>query len=81
MAAGARGAGPGVAVTALLAAWLVLALGPAAASRPSQVGSPGEQRGRVQVLSAANWSLVLQGQWMVQFVLPFYCSMKNIMSH
>ncbi|XP_050808172.1 thioredoxin-related transmembrane protein 4 isoform X2 [Gopherus flavomarginatus] len=80
MAAGARGARPGAAVTALLAAWLALALGPAAAaaSRPSQAGSPGEQRGRVQVLSAANWSLVLQGQWMVQFYAPWCPACQQI---
>ncbi|XP_039387515.1 thioredoxin-related transmembrane protein 4 isoform X2 [Mauremys reevesii] len=78
MAAGARGAGPDAAVTALLAAWLGLVLGPAAASRPSEVGSPGEQRGRVQVLSAANWSLVLQGQWMVKFYAPWCPACQQI---
>ncbi|KAM9155118.1 thioredoxin-related transmembrane protein 4 isoform 2-T2 [Pangshura tecta] len=78
MAAGARRAGPGAAVTALRAACLVLAVGPAAASRPSEVGSPGEPRGRVQVLSAANWSLVLQGQWMVQFYAPWCPACQQI---
>ncbi|XP_024048651.1 thioredoxin-related transmembrane protein 4 isoform X2 [Terrapene carolina triunguis] len=72
MAAGARRAGLGAAVTALLAAGLVLALGPA------EVGSPGEQRGHVWVLSAANWSLVLQGQWMVQFYAPWCPACQQI---
>ncbi|XP_019371429.1 PREDICTED: thioredoxin-related transmembrane protein 4, partial [Gavialis gangeticus] len=36
-------------------------------------GSPGAARSRVQVLGAANWSLVLRGQWMVQFYAP-WCS-------
>ncbi|KAM7172952.1 thioredoxin-related transmembrane protein 4 isoform 2-T2 [Macrochelys suwanniensis] len=66
MAAGARQAGPGAAVLALLAAWLALA------------GSPGEQRSRVWVLSAANWSLVLQGQWMVQFYAPWCPACQQI---
>ncbi|CAM4652372.1 thioredoxin-related transmembrane protein 4 isoform X1 [Lepidochelys kempii] len=81
MAAGARQPRPGAAaVSALLAAGLVLALGPAAAaaSRPSEVGSPGEPRSRVRVLSAANWSLVLQGQWMVQFYAPWCPACQQI---
>uniref|UniRef100_A0A8C9FS16 Uncharacterized protein n=1 Tax=Pavo cristatus TaxID=9049 RepID=A0A8C9FS16_PAVCR len=43
-------------------------LGPLAASvfSSSPVGSPGEPRSRVQVLSGSNWSLVLQGQWMTK---------------
>ncbi|XP_034619996.1 thioredoxin-related transmembrane protein 4 isoform X2 [Trachemys scripta elegans] len=72
MAAGARRAGLGAAGTALLAAGLALALS------PSEVGSPGEQRGHVRVLSAANWSLVLQGQWMVQFYAPWCPSCQQI---
>ncbi|XP_065258235.1 thioredoxin-related transmembrane protein 4 [Emys orbicularis] len=72
MAAGARRARLGAAVTALLAAGLVLALG------LSEVGSPGEQRGHVWVLSAANWSLVLQGQWMVQFYAPWCPACQQI---
>ncbi|XP_042702737.1 thioredoxin-related transmembrane protein 4 isoform X2 [Chrysemys picta bellii] len=72
MAAGARRAGLGAAGTALLAAGLVLALS------PSEVGSPGEQRGHVRVLSAANWSLVLQGQWMVQFYAPWCPACQQI---
>ncbi|XP_053877870.1 thioredoxin-related transmembrane protein 4 isoform X2 [Malaclemys terrapin pileata] len=72
MAAGARRAGLGAAGTALLAAGLALALS------PSEVGSPGEQRGHVRVLSAANWSLVLQGQWMVQFYAPWCPACQQI---
>ncbi|XP_067421423.1 thioredoxin-related transmembrane protein 4 isoform X2 [Emydura macquarii macquarii] len=80
MAEGARQLGAGAAVTALLAAWLVRALGPAAAASASssEVGSPGELRSRVRVLSAANWSLVLQGQWMVQFYAPWCPACQQI---
>lgn len=39
-------------------------LGPPAAA--SRVGSPGEPQSCVQVLSGSNWSLVLQGQWMLE---------------
>lgn len=51
--------------TALL---LAAALGPLAASvfSSSSAGSPGEPRSRMRVLSGSNWSLVLQGQWMVE---------------
>ncbi|XP_072187131.1 thioredoxin-related transmembrane protein 4 [Excalfactoria chinensis] len=52
---------------------LVFVFGPLAASvfSSSPVGSPGEPRSRVQVLSGSNWSLVLQGQWMVEFYAPW----------
>lgn len=49
------------------AAALLLAavLGPAAAAA-SGAGSLSEPRSRVQVLCGSNWSLVLQGQWMLE---------------
>lgn len=63
--------GPGggnMAVSGGVALLLGAVLGPFAASvfSSSPVGRPGEPRSRVQVLSGSNWSLVLQGQWMVE---------------
>ncbi|XP_069706266.1 thioredoxin-related transmembrane protein 4 [Phaenicophaeus curvirostris] len=49
---------------------LVALLGPAASSSP---GSPGQPRSRVRVLCGSNWSLALQGQWMLEFYAP-WCS-------
>uniref|UniRef100_A0A8B9FVE0 Uncharacterized protein n=1 Tax=Amazona collaria TaxID=241587 RepID=A0A8B9FVE0_9PSIT len=46
--------------------FLAVLLGPAACiSSLPWAGSPGEPRSRVQVLGGSNWSLVLQGQWML----------------
>ncbi|XP_021248155.1 thioredoxin-related transmembrane protein 4 isoform X2 [Numida meleagris] len=59
---------------------LVAVLGPPAASvfSSSAVGSPGEPRSRVQVLCGSNWSLVLQGQWMVEFYAPWCPACQQI---
>ncbi|XP_025950367.2 thioredoxin-related transmembrane protein 4 isoform X2 [Dromaius novaehollandiae] len=62
----------GVAVAALL-----LAAGLARASA-SAGGSAGEPRSRVQVLGGSNWSLVLQGQWMVEFYAPWCPACQQI---
>ncbi|XP_075003832.1 thioredoxin-related transmembrane protein 4 isoform X2 [Calonectris borealis] len=61
------------------AAALLLAavLGPAAAVS-SRAGSPGELRSRVQVLGGSNWSLVLQGQWMLEFYAPWCPACQQI---
>ncbi|XP_074845447.1 thioredoxin-related transmembrane protein 4 isoform X2 [Carettochelys insculpta] len=77
-AVGGRQPRPGAAVTALLAAWLVLGPGLSSAAADSERGSPGQQQSRVRVLSAANWSLVLQGQWMVQFYAPWCPACQQI---
>ncbi|KAM6082516.1 thioredoxin-related transmembrane protein 4 [Chlamydotis macqueenii] len=56
-------------------------LGPATVasfSSPSRVGSPGEPRSRVQVLGGSNWSLVLQGQWMLEFYAPWCPACRQI---
>ncbi|XP_067148810.1 thioredoxin-related transmembrane protein 4 [Apteryx mantelli] len=41
-------------------------------------GSAGEPRSRVQVLGGSNWSLVLQGQWMVEFYAPWCPACQQI---
>ncbi|KAM6279585.1 thioredoxin-related transmembrane protein 4 isoform 2-T2 [Porphyrio hochstetteri] len=51
-------------------------LGPTA-SLP-RAGSPGEPRSRVQVLGGSNWSLVLQGQWMLEFYAPWCPACQQI---
>ncbi|XP_064302884.1 thioredoxin-related transmembrane protein 4 isoform X2 [Phalacrocorax carbo] len=56
-------------------------LGPAAvssSSSSSRAGSPGEPRNSVQVLSSSNWSLVLQGQWMLEFYAPWCPACQQI---
>ncbi|XP_068009309.1 thioredoxin-related transmembrane protein 4 [Melanerpes formicivorus] len=63
------------------AAALLLALRPDAASFFfSEACSPGESRSRVQVLGGSNWSLVLQGQWMLEFYAPWCPACKQIES-
>ncbi|XP_062427266.1 thioredoxin-related transmembrane protein 4 [Rhea pennata] len=62
----------GVAVALLLAA-AALAHASAAAG-----GSAGGPRSRVQVLGGSNWSLVLQGQWMVEFYAPWCPACQQI---
>ncbi|XP_031453698.1 thioredoxin-related transmembrane protein 4 [Phasianus colchicus] len=59
---------------------LAAVLGPLAVSgfSSSPAGSPGEPRSRVQVLSGSNWSLVLQGQWMVEFYAPWCPACQQI---
>ncbi|KAM9382152.1 thioredoxin-related transmembrane protein 4 [Phaethornis superciliosus] len=49
-----------------------------AASFSSLAGSPGEPRNRVQVLGGSNWSLVLQGQWMLEFYAPWCPACQQI---
>ncbi|XP_052640024.1 thioredoxin-related transmembrane protein 4 isoform X2 [Harpia harpyja] len=82
MAAGCRGGRRFLcAASALL---LVAVLGSAAAavssssSSSSRAGSPGELRSRVQVLGGSNWSLVLQGQWMLEFYAPWCPACQQI---
>ncbi|XP_065488192.1 thioredoxin-related transmembrane protein 4 [Caloenas nicobarica] len=55
---------------------LAALLRPAASSFPA--GSPGEPRSRVQVLGGSNWSLVLQGQWMLEFYAPWCPACQQI---
>ncbi|XP_074891548.1 thioredoxin-related transmembrane protein 4 isoform X2 [Buteo buteo] len=58
---------------------LAAVLGPASASSSSsRAGSPGELRSRVQVLGGSNWSLVLQGQWMLEFYAPWCPACQQI---
>ncbi|XP_037987679.1 thioredoxin-related transmembrane protein 4 isoform X2 [Motacilla alba alba] len=54
----------------LRALLLVALLGPAACFS-SSFYSPGEPRSSVRVLCGSNWSLVLQGQWMLEFYAPW----------
>lgn len=69
-----------MAVSGGVALLLGVVLGPFAASvfSSSPVGRPGEPRSRVQVLSGSNWSLVLQGQWMVEFYAPWCPACQQI---
>ncbi|KAM6365686.1 thioredoxin-related transmembrane protein 4 isoform 1-T1 [Alca torda] len=79
MAAGGRG---GRLILRCAAAALLLAavLGRVAASSSSssRAGSPGDPRSRVQVLGGSNWSLVLQGQWMLEFYAPWCAACQQI---
>nr|XP_013015275.1 LOW QUALITY PROTEIN: thioredoxin-related transmembrane protein 4 [Cavia porcellus] len=63
MAGGRRG----LLRTALLVAW-VAAL--AAAKRPEQALVPAEPS-RVQPMTASNWTLVMEGEWMLKFYAPW----------
>ncbi|KAM4678781.1 thioredoxin-related transmembrane protein 4 isoform 2-T2 [Amazona ochrocephala] len=59
--------------------FLAVLLGPAACiSSLPWAGSPGEPRSRVQVLGGSNWSLVLQGQWMLEFYAPWCSACRQI---
>ncbi|XP_074768315.1 thioredoxin-related transmembrane protein 4 isoform X2 [Athene noctua] len=64
-----------VAAALLLVAALLL---PAASSSSPRAGSPGEPRSLVQVLGGSNWSLVLQGQWMLEFYAPWCPACQQI---
>ncbi|CAN8202655.1 unnamed protein product [Coccothraustes coccothraustes] len=55
----------------LLRALLLVALLGPAACLSSSFYSPGEPRSSVRVLCGSNWSLVLQGQWMLEFYAPW----------
>ncbi|KAM6128393.1 thioredoxin-related transmembrane protein 4 [Pterocles gutturalis] len=59
---------------------LAAVLGSAASSSSSslQADSLGEPRSRVQVLGGSNWSLVLQGQWMLEFYAPWCPACQQI---
>ncbi|KAK2109607.1 hypothetical protein P7K49_009353, partial [Saguinus oedipus] len=49
-------------LTALLAAWVAAA---AATAGPDQAALPAEQS-RVQPMTASNWTLVMEGEWMLK---------------
>ncbi|XP_005010890.4 thioredoxin-related transmembrane protein 4 isoform X1 [Anas platyrhynchos] len=80
----AAGGGAGRWLCAAAALLQAAALGPSAAfsssssSSSASVGSPGELRSRVRVLGGSNWSLVLQGQWMVEFYAPWCPACQQI---
>ncbi|XP_071596397.1 thioredoxin-related transmembrane protein 4 [Heliangelus exortis] len=80
MAAGGRGGRwlPPPLLLCPVAALLLAAGSGLAASFSSLVGSPGESRNRVQVLCGSNWSLVLQGQWMLEFYAPWCPACQQI---
>ncbi|XP_021574171.1 thioredoxin-related transmembrane protein 4 isoform X2 [Carlito syrichta] len=52
---------------ALLAAWVAAAT---AAAGPEQAALPAEQS-RVQPMTASNWTLVMEGEWMLKFYAPW----------
>ncbi|XP_027549098.1 thioredoxin-related transmembrane protein 4 [Neopelma chrysocephalum] len=68
----------------LLSALLLAALlGPAAvvsSFSSFSSSSPGEPRSPVRVLCGSNWSLVLQGQWMLEFYAPWCPACQQIES-
>uniref|UniRef100_A0A8C8YMY8 Thioredoxin related transmembrane protein 4 n=1 Tax=Prolemur simus TaxID=1328070 RepID=A0A8C8YMY8_PROSS len=53
--------------TALLAAWVAAV---AATASPEQAALPAEQS-RVQPMTASNWTLVMEGEWMLKFYAPW----------
>ncbi|XP_030770604.1 thioredoxin-related transmembrane protein 4 isoform X2 [Rhinopithecus roxellana] len=52
---------------ALLAAWVAAV---AATAGPEQAALPAEQS-RVQPMTASNWTLVMEGEWMLKFYAPW----------
>nr|XP_058143524.1 thioredoxin-related transmembrane protein 4 [Dasypus novemcinctus] len=52
---------------ALLAVWVVAV---AAAADPEQA-APRAERSRVQPMTASNWTLVMEGEWMLKFYAPW----------
>ncbi|XP_025254892.1 thioredoxin-related transmembrane protein 4 isoform X2 [Theropithecus gelada] len=54
-------------LTALLAAWVAAV---AATAGPEQAALPAEQS-RVQPMTASNWTLVMEGEWMLKFYAPW----------
>ncbi|XP_064331940.1 thioredoxin-related transmembrane protein 4 isoform X2 [Camelus dromedarius] len=69
MAGGRRGP----LLTALLAAWVAAAAAAEAAegeARPEQAALP-EERSLVLPMTASNWTLVMEGEWMLKFYAPW----------
>uniref|UniRef100_G3SGK5 Thioredoxin related transmembrane protein 4 n=1 Tax=Gorilla gorilla gorilla TaxID=9595 RepID=G3SGK5_GORGO len=54
-------------LTALLAAWIAAV---AATAGPEEAALPPEQS-RVQPMTASNWTLVMEGEWMLKFYAPW----------
>ncbi|XP_023073638.2 thioredoxin-related transmembrane protein 4 [Piliocolobus tephrosceles] len=54
-------------LTALLAAWVAAV---AATAGPEQAALPAEQS-QVQPMTASNWTLVMEGEWMLKFYAPW----------
>uniref|UniRef100_U3E4P2 Thioredoxin-related transmembrane protein 4 n=1 Tax=Callithrix jacchus TaxID=9483 RepID=U3E4P2_CALJA len=61
------GGGRSSQLTALLAAWVAAAT---ATAGPDQAALPAEQS-RVQPMTASNWTLVMEGEWMLKFYAPW----------
>nr|XP_023481902.1 thioredoxin-related transmembrane protein 4 isoform X2 [Equus caballus] len=55
-------------LTALVAAWVAAAA--AAEAGPEQAALP-EERSRVRPMTASNWTLVMEGEWMLKFYAPW----------
>ncbi|XP_004697894.1 thioredoxin-related transmembrane protein 4 [Echinops telfairi] len=55
--------------TALLAAWFAVVVA-AAAANPGQA-EPAAERSLVQPMTASNWTLVMEGEWMLKFYAPW----------
>ncbi|KAM6162896.1 thioredoxin-related transmembrane protein 4 [Rhynchocyon petersi] len=54
---------------ALLAAWFASVV--AAAADPEQAAAPPVERSLVQPMTASNWTLVMEGEWMLKFYAPW----------
>ncbi|XP_014684171.2 thioredoxin-related transmembrane protein 4 [Equus asinus] len=57
-------------LTALVAAWVAAAAAAAAEAGPEQAALP-EERSRVRPMTASNWTLVMEGEWMLKFYAPW----------
>ncbi|CAH6787816.1 Tmx4 [Phodopus roborovskii] len=53
-------------VSVLLAAWLA-----AAAAESLEQAAPPVEESRVQPMTASNWTLVMEGEWMLKFYAPW----------
>ncbi|KAJ8785384.1 hypothetical protein J1605_007331 [Eschrichtius robustus] len=62
MAGGRRGP----LLTALLVAWVAAAAAAEAEAGPEQAALP-QERSLVRPMTASNWTLVLEGEWMLKF--------------
>ncbi|XP_007121209.1 thioredoxin-related transmembrane protein 4 [Physeter macrocephalus] len=57
-------------LTALLVAWVAAAATAEAEAGPEQAGLP-QERSLVRPMTASNWTLVLEGEWMLKFYAPW----------
>ncbi|XP_042645714.1 thioredoxin-related transmembrane protein 4 isoform X2 [Tyto alba] len=78
MAAGRWGGRRLLGAAAALLLLVLAASASSSSSSSSRAGSPGGPRSRVQVLGGSNWSLLLEGQWMLEFYAPWCPACQQI---